>query len=289
MTTWPPFLCLLAVLSLAGFAQANPAEVLKRECAQRLQSQYGLTLDPAQLSLEAFTEIEARLAVCFRLKSKLRQFYDYRTTSLAFLQDLEYRWDTCERIQKNYNILLRHEYYTAPALADLEKRLDVASRIYQTYGRDVNWRDSSLQQLQTTETQLAAAQAPLTTPPTQALASSAVVFRSKTPTPPLPPREPGSYASASTYASGSHAYQPASSTSYASPSYTPSTQAKTSRRVTSAPVFYDDGSSYRSWYHNRGYRTYSSCTPSYRTPSVPCVPSMPSIPSIPCMPLLRIY
>lgn len=294
MKTWSPFLCLLAMLT---FAQANPNsdDVLKRACAQRLQQQYGLTLEPGTLSLAAFQEIEARLAVCFRLKAKLRQLYDYRTTSLAFLQDLESRWDACERIQQKYNVLLRHEYYTAAALADLEKRLGVASHIYQTYGREVNWRDNSLQQLQTTERQLAAVQTPLATPHTQPLATSAVVFRSGAPTPAPPPVEVDSTASADT---GSYAYQPSYSASYASQStYTPSYSTllsspvpqKTTRRVTSAPVFYDSGYNYNAGYgygYGYGYNGYRYYAPCYPTASYG-VPTIPSVPYVP--PLIRLW
>lgn len=240
MKAWLPLLCLLTTLISPGFAQSD--DVLKQECAQRLQRQYHLTLEPSAFSLAALSEIEARLAVCFRLKAKLRQLYDYRTTSLAFLQDLEWRWDACERIRQNYNVLLRHEYYTAPALADLEKRLAAASRIYQTYGRDVNWRDSSLHQLESTEKQLAAVQAPLAKPHAQPLAHSAVVFRSGGATP-VPP--PATAVDSAPY-TGSYTYQPAYSTYSSSPSYptllsTPLPPKQPGRRVTSAPVLYYSG------------------------------------------------
>lgn len=271
-------LCLLTALNLAGFAQASPDDVLKREAAERLQQQYGLTLAPAAFSLAALNEIESRLAVCFRLKAKLRQFYDYRTTSLAFLQDLEHRWDACERIQRDYNILLRHDYYTAPALADLEKRLAVASRIYQTYGRDVNWRDSSLQHLETTEKQLAAVQAPLAKPHTQPLAHSAVVFRSSGPT---PTPEPPPAAENSTAYTASYAYQPTPSYSPSYPTLlsTPMPPRQPGRRVTSAPVIYYSG---YSSYYVPNYPVSNYCVPS--------VPRVPAVPSVPCVPsLIRLW
>lgn len=271
MKTWLGLLSLLIALSFSGVARAASDDAIKATCTQRIQSLYGLTLDPSKLSLQALTEIEARLAVCFRLRQKLRLIYDYRTTSLAFLQDLESRWDACERIKRNYNIVLRHDYYTASALADLEGRIATASRIYKTYGHNVSWRDSSLQHLQATERQFAATQPPLPKPHSQPLAETAIAFSSSTAIP--------YYASHSSpqRSSDSQSYASASPTPflYSSPNPSASPTSRVVSRVRSGPVFYntDYGFNYNYGY---GYNGYTGYNYGYGYPSSP-VPIMISI------------
>lgn len=280
----PSVLILLGVFIFAQAALASSDEEMKRACIQRLQSQYSLILDPAKLTLPALQEIEARLTVCFSIMRKTRRLYDYRSTSLAFLRDLEFRLEACERIKKNFNILLKPEYYTAPALTDLEKRLTVASRIYQTYGRDANWKDSSLDQLQTAETQLASVQAPLPKPPAQPLAQSSLAFSSTSPL-------PRGVESSASYTDLGYAYAAPRSSGYSSfPAATPvgSSTRSSSRSARFYPTYNYDytGYSYGSllrWANVYGTNGY--CIPQY---SYPCINTY-----VPCQstitPIITIY